>query len=102
MDRTILDYPLCMPGNSNGCAVTPGVVGFTYEDMDTNCIRDSLDESLVNVPVLLYNASNVLISQTYTASNGVYDFPISPGTYKVAVDTSGLMPFVAQCTYPRA
>ncbi len=99
MDNTTLLYPLCMPGNSNGCPVTPGVVGFTYEDMDANCTKDTGDKVMVNIPVQLYNTSNTLLSQTYTTINGVYDFPTSAGSYRVHVDTIA-MPFTAQCTYP--
>jgi len=99
MDLTTLSYPLCAIINPNGCPPAYGVVGFTYRDIDSNCIKDSTDHSLINVPINVYNSSSTLVGQTYTALNGVYDFPISVGTYTVSVDTVG-MPFQVQCVHP--
>jgi len=100
MRPAILAYPLCAPGNVNSCPSAYGIVGYTYRDMNSDCIRDAGDSNLVNIPMKIYDAGNNLLSQTYTAINGVYDFQDTGATYKVLVDTSGSMPFVAQCAHP--
>ncbi len=97
---TLATYPLCGPGNPNGCPSAYGIVGYTYTDSLSHCERDTGYRNIVNIPMKIYNGSNSLLGQTYTAINGVYDFPDTVGTYKVQVDTSGMMPFVAQCTFP--
>ncbi|HXP51718.1 MAG TPA: T9SS type A sorting domain-containing protein, partial [Bacteroidia bacterium] len=99
MDRITLSYPLCGIGNVNGCPNANGIVGFTFRDMDGNCKKDSGDLNLVNIPMSIYNNNNKWLGQTYTASNGVYDFPDSLGTYKIVADTVQ-MPFVVQCAHP--
>ncbi|HWY97793.1 MAG TPA: SdrD B-like domain-containing protein [Bacteroidia bacterium] len=98
MNPAILAYPLCAPGNTNGCPSVQGVVGFTYKDMNGDCIKDKGDSNLANIPVQM-DSAGVLLSQTYTAINGVYDFSDSAGTYTVLVDTAG-MPFMVQCAHP--
>lgn len=99
MNGGTLEYPLCMPGNPNGCPPANGIVGFTYDDVNIDCKKDSGDRNLVNIPVQLYDSNNIQIGQTYTAVNGVYDFSIPAGKYKVSIDTLG-MPFVIQCAQP--
>ena len=99
MPRAILAYPICAPGNPNNCAYAYGIIGFTYNDMNNDCIKDSGDNNLVNIPVQLYDNSNNLLGQTYTAINGVYDFPDTGAIYKVSIDTTG-MPYKVQCVHP--
>lgn len=99
MPAGTLAFPLCLPGNPNGCPPATGIVGFTYDDKNIDCIKDSGDRNLLNIPVQLYNASDSLIALTYTAVNGVYDFPVLPGSYTVNIDTVG-MPYVIQCSHP--
>jgi len=101
MPKAVLNYPLCTPGNPNGCPPAFGIVGYTYKDINNNCIKNKGDSNLVNVPMKLYDNSNNLLSQTYTALNGVYDFLDTGATYKVLVDTSG-MPYKVQCAHPGA
>lgn len=103
MDVTILLYPLCVSGdlinNPYSCTGAEGVVGYTYTDMNTNCIKDTLDGNLTNIPVQLFDSAGIFLGQTYTAVNGVYHFPESIGTYEVRVDTTG-MPISPQCSSP--
>ncbi len=101
MDKTTLAYPLCSLGNSCGCPTAKGVVGFTYKDMNSDCKKDSGDMNVINVPIDIFNNQNNWQGLTYTASNGVYDFPDSAGTYTVVADTIG-MPFEVQCPHPGA
>lgn len=99
MNQVTLAYPLCLPGNSNGCDIANGIVGFTYKDMNTNCAKDNGDQNLLNIPLKIYDSSNNLVNQTYTDINGAYYFFDTAGTYTVLIDTTG-MPFAMQCAYP--
>jgi uncharacterized repeat protein (TIGR01451 family) len=100
MASGLLSYPLCLPGNSNGCVVQQGIVGFVYKDANANCDLDSLDNGLVNIPIKIYDSSNQLLGQTYTALNGVYNFLDTMGLgYTVVVDTMG-SPYTTQCSVP--
>jgi uncharacterized repeat protein (TIGR01451 family) len=103
MDSVTLLKPLCVFGdlvsNPNNCPSARGIVGFTYTDNNSNCTKDSLDGNLVNIHMNVYDNAGALIGQTYTASNGVYSFVESSGTYTAMVDTTDL-PFVPQCSAP--
>jgi fimbrial isopeptide formation D2 family protein len=103
MDSLLLDYPLCIDGdfvnNPFACDAAQGILGFTYLDNNFNCSLDSADQNYVNIPVKLFDAVGALIGQTYTASNGVYNFSEAAGTYTVAVDTTNV-PFIPQCSTP--
>jgi uncharacterized repeat protein (TIGR01451 family) len=100
MNSGILAYPLCAPGNSNGCAAAGGIVGFTFNDRNSNCLYDAGDSSLVNIPVKLFDSSNNLLGQISTAMNGVYHFTdTASGMYRVLVDTTGFA-YETQCVHP--
>lgn len=100
MDAATLAVPLCVDSdpinNPNACTGSTGVNGSIYLDVNSNCAFDAGDIALQNIPMNLYDANNVLISQTYTAQNGVYQFVEGPGTYRVEMDTVAL-PFQALC-----
>ncbi len=103
MSSTTLAYPLCADGdlvnNPNGCIGAKGISGFVYKDNNSNCIKDSIDQGLLNVPLKLYDNNNNLLSQTYSFSNGVYYFPYTLGAYSVIIDTLD-MPYIVPCSYP--
>lgn len=103
MDSITLNYPLCVYGdlinNPNNCASAQGLVGFTFTDNNSNCMLDTADYKLKNIDVKLYDNLGVLLSQTYTASNGVYNFAEPAGTYTAVVDTTSV-PFISQCASP--
>ncbi len=103
MKAGTLAYPLCTAGdtvnNIHGCAGSAGITGFAFKDSNADCIKNTGDLSLVNIPLKLYSTSNNLLGQTYSAVNGIYDFPDTVGTYIVKIDTAG-MNFVIQCAYP--
>jgi uncharacterized repeat protein (TIGR01451 family) len=99
MNAGTLNYPLCAAGNTNGCNLTEGIIGFTYKDNNTNCSKDAGDNALKNIPLQLYSNTGTLLGQTYSAINGVYQFPQTANTYTVAIDTIGL-PFTSSCIYP--
>ena len=103
MDAATLNYPLCVSSNTvtnpNNCPDANGIVGFTYKDNNTNCLRDAGDLGLKNIPLQVYDNAGNFLSQTYTALNGVYQFLQNSNTYTVNIDTTGL-PFMASCMYP--
>jgi len=96
MDAATLAYPLCSYGV---CPNAEGIFGFTYKDMNSDCLKNAGDSGLKNVPVYLYDNSSNLLGQTRAALNGVYDFSQTSSTYTVIIDTTGL-PFTSQCNYP--
>jgi len=102
MNSTYLSYPLCVIGdaynNPNGCSDAIGVLGYTYTDNNSNCLKDEGDSCLINIHEMLYAGSS-LLNHTFSAINGIYHFPKSEGTYTVKIDTFGV-PFQVQCTYP--
>jgi uncharacterized repeat protein (TIGR01451 family) len=103
MNTAALAYPLCVAGdtlnNPHACHEARGISGFIYKNMNANCINDSTDVPLLNIRALIYDGNNNLLGQTYSAENGIYQFPDSAGTYSVKIDTAG-MPFMAQCIHP--
>ena len=99
MDAATLNYPLCSPSNINGCPTAGGIVGFTYKDNDNNCLKNVGDNGLKNISLQLYSNAGTLLGQTYSALNGVYQFPQIANTYTVAIDTTGL-PFTSSCLFP--
>jgi uncharacterized repeat protein (TIGR01451 family) len=101
MDNNILSYPLCDKNdtinNPHGCTnATNGILGSTSFDTNKNCHKDTLEAALANIPMILLDSANNLVSQTYTAINGVYQFPVGANHYKVQIDTTNL-PFTALC-----
>jgi uncharacterized repeat protein (TIGR01451 family) len=103
MDPQTLNYPLCIDGdfvnNPYACTGAQGILGYSYVDNNSSCERDTMDSHFTNIPIKLYDAAGLFIEQTYTASNGIYNFSKPAGTYLVKVDTAGL-PFVPQCLSP--
>ena len=99
MDLATLAIPLCSAGNANGCPVSGGIIGYVYTDKNSNCLKDSGDIELKNIPVKIYDGLNNLLGQTYSAINGLYYFPQTFNTYNVVVDTTNI-PFTQQCIYP--
>lgn len=99
MDSTTLLYPLCAAGNPFNCPSSYGIVGFTYQDNNMTCLKDSGDLGLKNVPMKILDNTSAQIGKTYTALNGVYQFLNTGNTYNIIVDTAG-MPFDASCIYP--
>jgi uncharacterized repeat protein (TIGR01451 family) len=103
MDAATLSYPLCVTAdtinNPDGCNGSKGIWGHTYVDSTANCVNDSADRAIANIPLNLYSSGGVLLEQTYSIANGIYDFYKAPGVYTVIVDTVGI-PFISNCFYP--
>ncbi len=104
MDSATLATPLCASGditnNPSGCPeANKGIIGYVYEDKNNNCVLDAGDIKQKDVHVLLYDNSNNLIAQSYTAITGLFHFTVPEGSYTVKVDTSNV-PYTVLCAYP--
>jgi uncharacterized repeat protein (TIGR01451 family) len=92
--------PICEFGdfieNPNNCENIQGIKGNLYKDVNENCVNDSSDILLENIPVHLYDEFNNLISTTYTTSNGEYNFYQFSGIFSVVTDTLN-KPYKSSC-----
>lgn len=102
MDSTLLAMPLCQDNdvinNPNACPTIKGVFGYTYQDLNGNCLMGSADGQVNNIPVQLYDSTGV-IKTYYTLNNGAYNYILDSGAYTVSIDTSG-KPFTFNCNDP--
>lgn len=70
--------------NVNSCGNLTGTV---YNDLNNDCLQNSGESGLGNVPVKLTSGSNVYLA--WTNSLGVYSFPVIPaGTYTIQINGS--------------
>lgn len=103
MDPFYLTYPLCQTNNlqtnAYDCAESSGILGSVYGDLNNNCFYDLAEIAATNISVKLYDNSNNLLSQSYTYSNGYYNFVEPVGSYTVKIDTINA-PFAVTCNYP--
>jgi uncharacterized repeat protein (TIGR01451 family) len=99
MDALDLALPLCTSGNTNGCPVAKGIVGKVYKDVNSNCILNTDDSVVYNIPVKFYNPITNVFGTAYTAANGVYNYVCNTGTNLVLVDTLN-KPYKANCPHP--
>jgi hypothetical protein len=103
MNSSYLAYPLCANGdtvnNPSNCPSAEGIVGYTFTDANSNCIKDNGEQGVNNILLKQYDINSNLLAQTYSFSNGIYNFADSIGTYTIAIDTIG-KPYTLLCTYP--
>lgn len=100
MDSLTLTYPLCEENNINGCETATGVLGKIYHDANNNCAVDSFEIFQSNVRINLFDNQNSLLVQTSSlGSEGLFNFPLGFGTYKVQIDTVN-KPYQVNCLNP--
>ena len=82
----LLTLPICNYAFSN-CSPYHTIEGILYADDNHNCIKDSLERPLSNLPILFYNGGSY--SQTISSDDsGHYGFTIADtGWYSLSVDT---------------
>ena len=95
-----LGLPLCMDNdpvnNPNYCTGVANIIGFIYEDLDTNCNYSNNDWHTQNIPVKVYDSQNNLLAMSYTV-DGAYSFTLlQPDTFVVKIDDAAL-PFSMDC-----
>jgi len=93
MNAQTLAFPLCTDDiyiNPHNCPEAMGLIGYTYEDIDQNCVMDSVDSRMNNLRVRLYTNQNNYLAQTMTLSNGAFNFVLNTGSYYAKIDTANL------------
>ncbi len=75
----------------------PAILGIKFNDRDGDGIRDSGEEGLANVPIVLTSAGSAPVSTT-TDANGAFSFiNLVPGNYVVTeTSTSRLQSYYSQ------
>ncbi|MBS1614257.1 MAG: T9SS type A sorting domain-containing protein [Bacteroidetes bacterium] len=92
----INNIPVCVPGNTNGCATYADLSGRTYHDKNHNCTFEGADQGQYGLKHSLYS-NGILLGQTYSNSAGNYSFDVNAyGNYETRLDTTGL-PFIIGC-----
>jgi len=88
-------FPICDIFNSNNCDFYWNISGTTFQDLNVNCVLDSLESVFRNIKLNFYSSS-VLVGNSYTNFQGKYTYDSGFGAYNYSVDTSGL-PFNVVC-----
>ena len=92
----INNIPVCIPGNTNGCATYADLSGRTYHDKNHNCTFEGADQGQYGLKHSLYS-NGILLGQTYSNSAGNYSFDVNAyGNYETRLDTTYL-PFIIAC-----
>lgn len=103
MDPPTLAYPLCVPDsivNPFNCDGADAIYGFTYLDVDGNCLWDTSDIGVRNIHLMKYDTAGTIINQTYSTPYSLYTFASNDtGVYTIKIDTMG-MPYTFQCVAP--
>jgi uncharacterized repeat protein (TIGR01451 family) len=77
------------------CPFNWNISGVVYFDDNGNCVQDSNDSLLKNIPFIL-DSGSVQLQQMLTDNFGRYSFRTGLGTYQVHVDTTNA-PYVVIC-----
>jgi len=86
-------FPLCQP--SSLCPVNWNISGKIYLDDNLNCIADSMENGLSQIPVVLDSAG--IAMQTFlTNGSGNYSFRAEPGNYILRIEAAPI-PFLYAC-----
>lgn len=80
---SITNFPLCQP--SSGCPVYWNISGNIFHDLNADCVRDTNEQELKNIPVLLDSAGTI-VQIEYTNTNGDYSFRAPLGNYFVRIN----------------
>ena len=85
-NSTLADRPMLLVGYT--ADPVPGSISdFVWEDLNTNGLQDFGEPGISNIIVRLYDANTNLLSQTMTATNGLYAFTnLLLGAYQVAFE----------------
>lgn len=84
--------PLCQP--SSGCEVNWNISGNVYHDLNFDCVKDTNEQAMKNIPVLL-DSAGTFIQTCYTNTNGDYSFRTGLGNYEVRINPTNLpIPFL--------
>ncbi len=92
-----------LPGIGAACANFEGISGTVFNDSNANCLFDSTDIFLRNIPVKEYDNAGNFLGLSYQNNYGFFKTPYrfynDTGAYTLKIDTTN-MPFMAQCVDP--
>ncbi|MBL0103086.1 MAG: T9SS type A sorting domain-containing protein [Bacteroidetes bacterium] len=95
-DPAIDTVPLCQP--SSGCPTYWNISGNIYHDLNSDCLKDTNEQELKNIPVLL-DSAGTLQQICYTNANGDYSFRTGLGNYRVRINPTNLpIPYLCPAT----
>ena len=92
-------FQLCDSGNVNACPLFSNASGKVYMEVNTNCIKDTLESPLRNLNVKILGNNGYPVIQTLTGNSGGYFFEtgnVYPATGFIQVDTANT-PFSVTC-----
>lgn len=99
MTPAVGTIPICTTGNAFGCVVGEGIGGNVYNDMNGNCVQDSLEAGVGRAPIKLYDNSGTFVQSSSSHASGDYFLSQGLGTWKVEIDTANT-PYQVTCVYP--
>lgn len=85
-DPPLGSLPICDPLNLNNCSFRNNIFGTTFHDINANGIKDVNENVIEGVKINLMQAG-ILNQQTYTVTDGKYNFETPYGTYEYFPDT---------------
>ena len=92
----IAGLPLCQP--SSGCPIDWSITGNVFHDLNNDCLKDTNEQSLKNIPVIL-DSAGLFIQSCFTNSNGDYSFRAQLGNYTVRINPLNIpIPFSCPAT----
>jgi len=90
---SIANLPLCQP--ASGCDYYWNISGSAFNDVNTNCLIDSSESKMKNIPVKL-DSGGANLQIFLTNEHGDYSFETGLGNFNVSIDTADL-PFTINC-----
>lgn len=92
-----------MPSTGVACSYFEGIKGVIFNDNNSDCLYDSSDIFLRNIPIKEYDNFGNFLGMSYQNSYGSVKMPYSfyndTGAYTLKIDTTN-MPYIGQCIYP--
>lgn len=85
-DPPLGSLPICDPLNLNNCSFRNNIFGTTFHDINANGIKDVNENVIEGVKINLMQVG-ILNQQTYTVTDGKYNFETPYGTYEYFPDT---------------
>ncbi len=82
-----------LSAQSQTCTTKTLISGFVYEDTNKNGQKDTDEKGVSNVEIKIYAKTDTdyeLVQMVTTDSAGAWSLDVCPGSYRVAISTSGL------------
>ncbi|MBP7184622.1 MAG: T9SS type A sorting domain-containing protein [Saprospiraceae bacterium] len=92
---SIANVPICDVININNCSVNWNLKGTIGNDINGNCLIDSIEPKLGNIKLNLFQSGN-LVQHTYSNQIGQFSFTTDTGNFECVMDTNGVA-YSVQC-----